>query len=108
MYDPSYGREKLGQAVSVLVGRGHIKERLYRAWLDGLHVIRFQHHLPEDLRERFAELREAFTWLPAETPGEGTLPATLRAMSDEEAERLANRLLDMYVEVVRRTAGGEE
>lgn len=107
MYDPSYGREKLGQGAEALVSKGDIKERLYRAWVSGLHVIR-PHHLPEDLRKEFAELRSAFTWVPVDTPGEGKLAATLRAMSDEEAERLANKILDMYVEVVERTARSEQ
>lgn len=34
-----YAREKLGEAMDALEAGGPIKQRLYRAWIDGLHVV---------------------------------------------------------------------
>lgn len=101
-YD-SYAREKLGQAVDALEEAGPIQERLWRAWLEGLHVVNPE-YLSGDLKVEFEWIRETFSWLPpdpseADPSGEewpGTVITTLRAMSDEEAEALAARIRRLY------------
>jgi hypothetical protein len=95
-----YAREKLAQATDAIEGGGPIKQRLYRAWIDGLHVVQPQ-MLSEGWRGEFEQLREAFTWVapgPEAAEGEwpGSLVATLRAMSDEEAEALAAKIRRLY------------
>lgn len=110
-YD-SYARQKLGQAIDALEAKPGeapgearpLKERLWQAWLDGLHVV-MPEYLSGELKQEFEQLREAFTWLPQASPGPeagrgeewpGTVIATLRAMSDEEAEALAARIRRLY------------
>jgi hypothetical protein len=95
-----YAREKLGQAMDALEGTGPIKQRLYRAWNDGLHVVQPE-MLSDGLRKEFQALREAFTWVapdPETVKGEwpGTVVSTLRAMSDEEARALAAKIERLY------------
>jgi hypothetical protein len=95
-----YAREKLGQAMDALEGTGPIKQRLYRAWIDGLHVVQPE-MLSDGLREEFQDLRRDFTWVPpgpeaARGEWPGTVVSTLRAMSGEEARELAARIQRLY------------
>ncbi len=95
-----YAREKLGQAMDALEGEGLIRQRLYRAWIDGLHVVQ-PRMLSDDLREEFERLREAFTWVapgPEAAEGEwpGTVVSTLKAMSEAEARELAAKIKRLY------------
>jgi hypothetical protein len=92
-----YAVEKLGVAVYALVGTGEIQDRLYEACKS---ILPLQpRDLPEHLRGEFTELKQALTWIPPEQEGEGTLLATLRAMSDEEADRLAKKFYELYDQV---------
>jgi hypothetical protein len=96
-----YAREKLGQAMDALEGTGPIKQRLYHAWIDGLHVVQ-PGMLSDGLREEFEDLREEFnrvdadrdSWTEGEWPGTAVL--TLKAMSDEEARALAAKIERLY------------
>jgi len=92
-----YAVEKYAVAVSALVGGEDIKDRLYRAYKSIQPL--FARDMPEHLREEHKALKEALTWMPVDTPGEGTLRATLRAMDDSEAERLAQKFVELYKEV---------
>jgi hypothetical protein len=63
--------------------------------------------MPEHLSEEHKALKEALTWVPVDEPGEGTLRATLRAMSDDEAERIATKFLEIYTNVAWASYGAE-
>ena len=96
--DYLYGREKLGQAVHALaVGEGSLKQRLKEAYIRGLHVVRPEKHLPEELRERFAKIRDRFT-------REGTLNASIEAMSDAEARQIVDEILYLDMLMIEKTA----
>jgi hypothetical protein len=95
-------------AVSALAaGRGDLRGRLFDAYADHLTTLH-PRHMPEDLRDEYESLRNAFIWVPVERPGEGTLMSTLRAMPDAEKEKLAERVVELFyrtlAEAYRREA----
>ena len=99
MEDPTYlyAVEKYAVAVSALVGAEDIRDRLYHAFKSILPL--YARDMPEHLREEHEALKEALTWVPVEEPGEGTLRATLRAMDEREAGRLAKKFFELYMAV---------
>lgn len=95
----------LGTAVFELVGAGDIRERLYKA---GKAIVPLRpRHLPDYLRDDYETLWRALTWIPVEEPGEGSLRATLRAMDDSEADRLAKMIFELYLRVIEASHGSE-
>ncbi len=96
-------REKLGEAVETLVsGTGPLKQRLYNCYRD-LGVLDpgqlADEH--EGLAQDLEDLKNAFTWLPAseERPDLGTLYGTLNALDEDEARKLARRVVSLYEDV---------
>jgi hypothetical protein len=89
----------LGGGVHALVGIGDIRQRLHKAYLYFQPLV--PSNMPEHLREDLAQLKHDLTGVPVAKEGEGALVSTLRAMSDEEADRLAKKIYALYVEVVR-------
>ncbi len=87
-------RQQFRKALLVLVGPGDIKDRLERACLTSLLLLE-EDDLPKSVRKRFLDLGEALT---REDPksDEGVLRATLHAMPDEEAERWAREIVELY------------
>ena len=87
---------KLEQAIEELVGAGDVKERLEAA------TITLAPIFPEDfpaghLRDEYADIRQALTWLPPEEgSGQGLLESDLEAMTEEEAGTLAKSLFSLY------------
>ena len=95
-----YAREKLGDFKDEWEKPGPIKRRLYRGWVAGPHVVQ-PGRLPDGLRQEFEALREAISWVPpgpeaAEGEWPGTITATIEAMSEEEAQALADRMLELH------------
>lgn len=70
-----------------------LQERLVRAYTHGLSPTQLE-DLPEDIRPSFVELKEAMT--SARSTGEGTVAATTERMSDQEAKRLINKIVEIY------------
>src|SRR5215204_3679017 len=69
---------KLEQAIEELVGAGDVKERLEAATMK-LSPIFPQDSPARHLRDEYADIRQALTWLPSEEgSGRGWLRATLR------------------------------
>ncbi len=106
MYDYlSYARGKLGLAVDALVGPTQsYRQRMLDAYRH-FHVL-MPEHLPDDLAGELRSLREAISWLPPseEDPEEGTVIGTLREMSPEEYEKLAQLIVSLFEKVVERRA----
>jgi hypothetical protein len=94
-----YAIEKLHLAVSTLVGTGNVRDRLAEAYLRHLSPVSAR-DFPEELREEYREIITAFSCVPVEYEGQGTLRSTLNAMSDEEAVMLARRLVGLYYDLV--------
>ncbi len=96
--DYLYGREKLGQTVHALaVGEGRLKDRLKEAYIQGLHVVSPKDHIPGELRERFAKIKDRFV-------REGTLDASIEAMSDAEARQIVDEILYLDTLIIEMTA----
>lgn len=98
-----YASEKLTAAVmSLATSASPIQKRLWNAAM-ACHTLSNPAHGDQDfssheLRDRFHKWWAAMT---AREPSgeEGSLEATIRQLSDEEAERLAEDLFEIYVEV---------
>jgi hypothetical protein len=97
---------KLEQAIEELVGAGGVKERLEAA------TITLSPIFPEDfpaghLRDEYADIRQALTWLPPEEgSGQGLLESDLEAMTEEEAGTLAKSLFSLYTSAAEAVYGG--
>ena len=92
--DLPYITEQFDIAMKALVGRGDIKDRLLSAGLTLIAV--FPHDLPEQIREDHRALLERLTEVSLEDPDhQGTLSATVEALSDEEAEDLARKIYEL-------------
>jgi hypothetical protein len=90
-----YVREKLWQAIDTLVGGGSIRERLEDA---ATYLIRLKPgEIPAHERDNFVEVMEALTAHPAETPGEGSIRASVRKLTDEEVSALGRKILSIYI-----------
>ncbi len=94
--DFSFAFAKLEEAVEQLVGQDDIKERLSGATITMAPI--FPDDFPAGrLRDEYTSIREALTWLPPEEGSDqGLLGATIDAMTEEEAARLARRLFTLY------------
>jgi hypothetical protein len=90
-----YAFGKLEQAIEDLVGVGNIKERLATATFALAPI--FPDDFPAGhLRDEYADIRQALTWLPPEGSQQGLLESTLEAMTEEEATALAKSLFSLY------------
>jgi hypothetical protein len=86
--------EQFHQASLALVGVGTVKQRLALAWRQHLHDIDAE-TLPRELRSDFQLLNDVLT---CERPvgGLGVVEATVRKMSDAQASRCAERIVEMF------------
>ncbi len=102
----TYAFGKLEQAIGELVGAGDVKERLEVATMTLVYIF------PEDfpaghLRDEYADIRQALTWLPPEEgSGQGLLESTLEAVTEEEAGALAKSLFSLYTSAAEAVFGG--
>jgi len=99
-YETHNTYERLRLAVeSLATGRERLQERLYYSFLN-IHVFRVE-DFPEILRNEFKEISEEMTKV---TPigDEGSIKATCNVMGDEEAEKIAQRIFDLFTTIARR------
>ena len=108
MADPggfTYAFSRLEQAIEELVGAGGVKERLEAA------TITLAPIFPDDfpaghLRDEYADIRQALTWLPPEEgSGQGVLESTLKAMTEEQAGSLAKSIFSLYTSAAEAVYG---
>ena len=90
----SYHVDRFYAAVSVLASHGHIKQRLMKAYEEHLEGIN-EDEIPAAVRESFAELQQDMHRV-APSNGEGTICASVRKMSPEEAGECAVSVVTMY------------
>ena len=109
MADPggfTYAFSRLEQAIEELVGARGVKERLEAA------TITLAPIFPDDfpaghLRDEYADIRQALTWLPPEEgSGQGLPESTLEAMTEEEAGSLAKSHFSLYTSAAEAVYGG--
>jgi hypothetical protein len=102
----TYAFGKLEQAIRELVGAGDVKERLKVATMTLVPIF------PEDfpaghLRDEYADIHQALSWLPPEEgSGQGLPESTLEAMTEEEAGALAKSLFSLYTSAAEAVYGG--
>jgi hypothetical protein len=92
--------DRLESATLLLARSGAIKERLSAAWRQCLCTIE-PDDLPHELRPRFRELAAQ---MQRERPlrGEDAVRATIRKMSNEEAERHAALIVRLFCRMTRQ------
>lgn len=86
-------------AVSVLVGDGHIKQRLIRAYADNLADVE-DDELPLTLQHTFLDLRRRMHCVQP-LNGEGPICASVRKMSIREASSCAKLVAELFSELRR-------
>ncbi len=85
---------KLEAAVTILTGHGALKDRLALAYSEYLEHLD-QQELPEVTQREFAELSLAMHRARA-LPGDTIVRASIRKLSNEEAQRYASLAVRMY------------
>jgi hypothetical protein len=97
--------DRFHAALSVLVGHGHIKQRLIKAYDEHLAEIDGD-ELPVAMRQDFADLRsEMHRVMPLN--GEGAVCASVRKMSFDEASDCASRVVSLYGQIARARDDGQ-
>ncbi len=91
--------KKFYAAVSVLAGHGHIKQRLIKAFEDNLAHIE-DDTMPSELRQSFLDLSHILNQVEP-LNGEGPICASVRKMSIYEADECAQRILELYGDMIR-------
>ncbi len=87
-------------AVSVLAGRGRIKQRLVKAYEENLAVIEDE-DLPIAVKQSFADLRHMMSRVDPVMKREGRIRASVRKMSAGEADECAHKMIDLYRDMIR-------
>ena len=92
--------DRFHAALMVLVGHGHIKQRLIKAFEENLIEIQ-DDELPIAMKQPFADLRhEMFRVSPLN--GEGAICASVRKMSFDQASDCAGRIVELYGQIARQ------
>jgi ferric-dicitrate binding protein FerR (iron transport regulator) len=92
-----YTREKLGQALDMLVGAAPIQDRLTYA---AEYLIRLKaDDIPDTERGEFEAVMRAFSRHPAEKEGEGSIRASARKLTDQEGAAVARKILSIYIRI---------
>jgi hypothetical protein len=86
--DPHNAHERLSLALETLVGAGPIRERLRLA---AVTLVALQ---TEDFAQ--AAARGRYTTIRADLTADGTIDATLNAMSVEQAEDITGRIVQLF------------
>ncbi len=89
-----YADEKFSTAIrSMALGGGTLQERLVDAYLS-FHTLRKEDFPEEKLWNSFQDIHERLTCIDA-TGDEGTVAATTRQMSFEEAHEVGSKIADL-------------
>ncbi len=91
--------ERFQAAVEICVGAAPVKERLVEAWVTALEDTGIS-ELPEQLRPEFLRLREAMNAARPQ-PHESEAHASVRKMSQTEAARQTQRILQLTQNLLR-------
>lgn len=85
-------------ALAVVASHGNIKQRLVSAFEEHLADIE-DAELPAAVRKKFIKLRAMVTGVEP-LNGEGHIRATVRKMSEMEADACGRKILDLYTDMV--------
>jgi hypothetical protein len=95
--------EKFQSATLSLARSGAIKDRLTDAYRNNLALVA-EDELPKELREDFRAFGRALTREKPLLRGEDAFRATIRKMSNEEADRLAASVVLLFAAIARSHA----
>jgi len=99
-----YADEKFGWAVETLAThRAAIKERLVAA-LHDIGSVQMERDVPEGLHDEYQEFWHSVTKAKSRLAGEGSLQATVREMTEDEAVEAAKLITRFAGEFERRLA----
>ena len=91
--------DRFHAALMVLVGHGHIKQRLIKAFDENLVDIQ-EDELPIAMKQPFADLRHEMVRV-SPLNGEGAICASVRQMALDQASDCAGRIVELYGEIAR-------
>lgn len=104
MNSSSSAWEKFQAATLSLTRSGTLKDRLTHAYRDHLSQIDVA-ELPKELRDDFRILTDAMTREPPLVRGDDAFRATIRKMSNEDAEEIASWVVKMLCDLRAAAAG---
>jgi hypothetical protein len=101
----TYHVDRFYAAVSVLAGHGHIKQRLIKAYEENLAAVS-EDELPIALKQAFSDVKHLMNRV-SPLNGEGSICASVRKMSVEEASDCAVTIVRLYGEISRLGDSGQ-
>lgn len=96
--------EKLQGATLSLARSGALKDRITEAYRNHLSMLD-ETELPKDLRETFRTVNDSLTREPPLVRGDDAFRATIRKMSNGEAEQVATSVVRLFGAVQQRGTG---
>jgi len=90
-----YANEQLSRALSTLVGPQPQRERVALALQYHISALKPE-AVPPALRDKLKSLYDSLTRLEGGSAGQGAIAATVDAISDEEVDQAAQRILELY------------
>ena len=102
----TYQVDRFYAAVTVLAGAGNVKQRLIKAYQDNLDDIN-EDDLPGPLQRPFADVRRRM-YSVAPLNGEGSILASVRKMSVDDASACAVSLVSLYRDLARRSDAAQQ
>lgn len=96
-------RDRLYSATASLINARAIRKRVHDAYISGLLGLLVD-DFPKDLQPAFQSIEDSLTF--AEAVGdEGKIIASLGSMNDEQVEKVANDIFELFVELSKRDTG---
>jgi hypothetical protein len=96
--------EKLQGATLSLARSGALKDRITEAYRNHLSMLD-ETELPKELRDTFRTVSDALTREPPLVRGDDAFRATIRKMSNGEAEQVATSVVRMFGAIQQRATG---
>lgn len=101
MGDLTYAHEKLLVAVeSMATSAATLQDRLYHGYMS-FHPLQERDFDDPEMRAQYAQIMAGLTTVKTGPASEGYVKNTLAAMSDDEAERIADLIFSLFMGVVR-------
>ena len=104
MTEPYYYWKALAAVEALAKGEGPLRQRIL--WALRAYAGVLEDELPPPVREVYLELMAHTTWKQDGDPSEGTWANTLAEMSDDDARKVADLIIDVLDQAVRCATTG--
>jgi hypothetical protein len=94
----NYAREKFTAGLNILAGEGPVRQRLLDAYTEQVHHARSDKQVPPPMSKRIEALNQRMTRV-APKGEEGSIAATVAAMTDDEVVAAAHEIVRIALDL---------